>query len=346
MFHLSNRIFIRFQLFFVFMLTILVSSGLAQEKKQAFQIPFPTDPNQWLNSSPLTQANLKGKGVVFWFYEESCPKCRDKWPAILQTSRDNANVPIIFIAVNSGNAKGAVRNYVKSTNIDWPVIIDTDRSFEKACKVKAISLQNINQSKILYANGKFRRGKLDMNLNATKAAKGATWNIDPATMPKELKKACRALEFGNYIKAGLVLKRSLKSSNEAVKEKASELIASVTSKINTDFKAVESLESNGEYWAAYQKARSIKPTYKGFSVPDEVTAKVTELKGHQTVMQERRADSIYRSAIKTGNKGGKTNHKKAIEKLEKIVANYSDTEAAKKAQAVLDKVKDTAAEGQ
>src|SRR5690349_3653751 len=42
----------------------------------------PRDPAAWLNSPPLSVEALKGKGVVLWFFEEQCPRCRAKWPGM------------------------------------------------------------------------------------------------------------------------------------------------------------------------------------------------------------------------------------------------------------------------
>jgi hypothetical protein len=33
-------------------------------------VPLPTNPQQWVNSPPLTAPMLKGKAAVLWFYEE------------------------------------------------------------------------------------------------------------------------------------------------------------------------------------------------------------------------------------------------------------------------------------
>ncbi len=33
-------------------------------------VPLPTNPQQWINSPPLTAPMLKGKAAVLWFYEE------------------------------------------------------------------------------------------------------------------------------------------------------------------------------------------------------------------------------------------------------------------------------------
>src|SRR5215475_14011153 len=64
----------------------------------------PSEAAVWLNSPPLTVDALKGKGVFLWFFEETCPTCRGKWPGLYELARRFEGQPVVFIAVNSGNS--------------------------------------------------------------------------------------------------------------------------------------------------------------------------------------------------------------------------------------------------
>ena len=63
---------------------------------------FPVDPAVWINSSPLSLQQLRGKAVFLWFFEETCPQCREKWPSMIERAQQMKDQPIVFIAVNSG----------------------------------------------------------------------------------------------------------------------------------------------------------------------------------------------------------------------------------------------------
>src|SRR5688500_17367649 len=59
--------------------------------------------SQWWNFQPVSVQNLKGKGVVLYFFEEGCPRCKERWPELLQTAKKFEGQPVMFIAVNSGS---------------------------------------------------------------------------------------------------------------------------------------------------------------------------------------------------------------------------------------------------
>ena len=90
-------------------LTSLLVAGAAggaatgQAADDAFRLP--DQPAAWVNSPPISLSALKGKAAVLWFYEEQCPNCKKKWPALLAAAKQYEGQPIVFIAVNSGNSR-------------------------------------------------------------------------------------------------------------------------------------------------------------------------------------------------------------------------------------------------
>ena len=58
---------------------LAAASVVAAEPDSAL---LPANPAMWLNSPPLSAESLKGKGVFLWFFEETCPSCRGKWPGM------------------------------------------------------------------------------------------------------------------------------------------------------------------------------------------------------------------------------------------------------------------------
>src|SRR5262245_41779356 len=74
---------------------------------------FPSEPAAWINAPPLSAEMLKGKGAVIWFYEEQCPNCRNKWPGMYELAKKYEGQPVLFMAVNSGNSRDAVQEYVQ-----------------------------------------------------------------------------------------------------------------------------------------------------------------------------------------------------------------------------------------
>lgn len=87
--------------------------------------PFPSDPVHWINSGPLTASGLKGKGVVLWSFEEECPRCRERWPGLIESAKKFEGQPVVFIAVNSGSGRSTVEDYARQVKCPWPVLVDT-----------------------------------------------------------------------------------------------------------------------------------------------------------------------------------------------------------------------------
>ena len=74
--------------------------------------PLPTNAAQWANSSPLTYDGMNGKGVVFWYFEETCPSCAKKWGGLKALADAYADKPVLFVAVNSGSNPWALDVYL------------------------------------------------------------------------------------------------------------------------------------------------------------------------------------------------------------------------------------------
>ena len=129
--------------------------ALAQESADLL----PGDAASWINSPPLSAETLKGKGVFLWFYEEQCPNCRAKWPGLYDLAKKYEHDPIVFIAVNSGNSRGAIEQYAKSVDLAWPTIVDTARQTERRWFDKRISLENIHQVGLILPSGQKTLGR-------------------------------------------------------------------------------------------------------------------------------------------------------------------------------------------
>ena len=133
--------------------------------------PLPTEKGAWVNSLPYSQKLLNGKSMVLWFYEEGCPRCRSKWSELQQMARYFSRQKVLFVAVNSGNSAAQVAAYAKQVDARTAIIVDTDRSLEKAAGVPEINLENIYQLVVFDPNGKLHQtGTLDMRVAGEKAA--------------------------------------------------------------------------------------------------------------------------------------------------------------------------------
>jgi len=300
--------------------------------------PLPSDPNAWINSGPLSVNGLKGKGIVLWFFEEDCPRCRARWPEMIETSKTFESQPVVFIAVNSGNPRTKTEAYVRQNKIPWPVLVDTSRDFERACgMIQEISLQNISQIRYVTADGQIHTGlNDDLQEIAEKAVEGATWKVDPLTVPESLKPVWAAVEIGNYKGLAGSLKKSAGSNKADVKQASEQLMAIVQKEIDDQMARIEEAQQGSNPYKAFELASELSDRFIGFELPKEAAALKKDLAKDPKVKAGQLAAKgldIARKQLAAGNPALKA---KARAGLEKVIAEFPDTVLAAKAQELLD----------
>lgn len=301
-------------------------------------LTLPADHTMWLNGGPVSPEQLKGKAACIYFFEETCPKCRESWPKMQSIAKRFEQKPIVFIAVNSGNPREAVAKYMQDVKVNWPVIADANRQFEKTAELpREISLQNIMQIRVIKADGSvqmvdWRNPEPDIE----KGMDGATWPNDPANVPAQLFPLWRMLEFGmGPGPTGGLLKTGLASTDPAVKAAADQLNTRVQTKIATDMQAAKAAFAGGEKWKSYKMVDGISATFTGIDLPESVgkakTALVADAEVKKQLDAQRELDSLKkraRTATPAAMKG-------LIQKLKEIPTTFAGTDAAAEAELLI-----------
>ena len=99
--------------------------------------PLPT--GDWLNSKPLTWADLRGKIVVLKFWAIGCGPCYNELSALHGPASDkkdseppdkkDSKTPVVFIGVHSrGNSKEEIEEVVNRLKLGAPICIDRNAS--------------------------------------------------------------------------------------------------------------------------------------------------------------------------------------------------------------------------
>ncbi len=315
--------------------TAAVSSAQdAGDKKQTPRLP--TNPAAWINSQPLTTEMLAGKAAVFYFFEETCPKCADAWQKVLFQAGKFDGTPIMFIGVNSGTPRPQLEGYLRKHNVKWPVICDSDRSFEKQFDFM-ISLENIKQARLLMPDGKFKNADADnLEGSAVDGARDAKWKVEleAKDVPQVLIPAWMSIEFGRYPEAAATLKKNLNGKG-AIKEVATKLNQFVLDDLTAQVDAAKKSLEDGKKWDAFKRFSAIPQRFKGFTVPNEVSAKIKELTTDDAIKEEQAAMKQLDSAIQAASRSPSA-RKGAIKQLEKLVKDHPDTEAASEAQKLIE----------
>lgn len=307
--------------------------------------PLPAAPQQWINSTPLTPEILKDKAVVFWYFEETCPSCEKKWPGLLEIAQKYEGQPVLFVAVNSGSPRQQIEQYARRNKINWPILLDPDRSFESQSGVGEISLQNIYQVRGLSGDGEFtpsRGGEIAEVAEAI--ASSGKWHVDPKEIPAALQPAWQAVEFGNFSAAAQMLKKNAASPKEDIKEAVAKLQGVVDAEIEGGLKRAAEAKESGKTWVAYKELGTLQTRFKGYTLPASVAADIKDLKNDEQIKKELNAAKAF-DTLKQKVSGGKFPPKSVRAQMEKFLEQYPGTEAAEEVTAALARF-DSAAGGQ
>ena len=300
-------------------------------------VSLPTDPSAWINSGPIAAETLQGKSALLYYFEETCPSCRARWPSLLEMSKQFEDKPIVFIAVNSGNSREEVAAYAKEVKCTWPILVDPSRQFERDSGLPTpISLQNIMQVQFISADGKLGQGSWkDVPGTIEKALAGAKWNIDPTGLPKQLLPVVRGLEFNTMSAIPAPLKAGLTSADPAVKAGAEQLNGLLQAKIAADLQASKAAYAAGEKWKSYKLVNGITQTYAGIELPEAVNKAKTALSADEAVRTQLNAARELESLKKRARTAPPAAQRGLVKQLKDLADKYADTEAGVEAKALL-----------
>jgi cytochrome c biogenesis protein CcdA/thiol-disulfide isomerase/thioredoxin len=109
----------------------------AETLKVEGTLPQLTGAVEWLNSSPLTAAQLKGKVVLVDFWTYSCINCLRTMPYVKAWAEKYRDQGLVVIGVHAPEFAferdlGNVRKAVKDLGITYPVAVDNDYAIWRA----------------------------------------------------------------------------------------------------------------------------------------------------------------------------------------------------------------------
>jgi thiol-disulfide isomerase/thioredoxin len=307
---------------------------LALSQSTAAAEPAVVFPADWVGSPPLTAEALRGKAALLYFYEEQCPGCKAKWPKILEAARAYQEQPILFVAVNSGTSRADVEQYVREVGLEWPVIVDVDRSFEAACGITEVNLQNICQVAFLNAQGEVLLGSWsDLEGTATRALQGAKWNIDPSDIPDDLKPVWRSIEFGEYAAVGPELVKAKTSRKAEVKSAAAKLLGVVDSQIETELAAAAAEPTP---YRAFEHYTTIVARFAGYPAVNKAVSARRELAKKPAYKKELAGIKQFEKQRQLAASDKPALRERALAALRKLAADAPDSEAGRRAQELID----------
>ena len=313
------------QLIVTLMFALFCASAVAAD--------LPPFPRTWVNGDPVDQAGLKGKLTVLYFYEETCPQCRGRWPEVIGIADEFKGKPIVFIAINSGNEAGPVAGYARGVRLPWPVIVDTDRSFETAVGVGFITNDNNIKVRIVGPDGKLYQSSIE-NFKASieRHIDKAAWKIDPTTIPEPLQGAWKSVEFGQYQSALGLIQRGTSASNTQIKTAAQSLLKQIEADLDALLAKAKAAEKSGKKWEAYKHYLEATRSFKGLPKATEAGKTLKTLAEDASLTSEIRAMAALENADKQLASRSRTQRRDGLAMLDQIIEQFPNTEAAEKAK--------------
>jgi peroxiredoxin len=314
---------------------LLASSAtvaMAQEGAGSNSQKLPAHPNFWINSPPITNDMLRGKAAVLFFFEESGTGV--DWPKLLLQATKFEGTPVMFIGVNSGTPRLQLEAYLRKNKVNWPVICDADRSFERQFDIM-ISPENTRQARLLMPDGSFKNGDFNnLEGSAVDASRDAKWKVEPVNLPPVLQSAWLAIEFGKYPDAAQTLKKNQFGKGD-IKEWAAKLNQVVMDDLNRQLEDAKKSLDEDKKWDAYKRYSAISIKFKGFTVPSEVASNIKELASDDAIKGEQAALKQLDLAIQAASRSPSA-RKGALKQLQKLIDDHPGTEAAGEAQKLID----------
>jgi hypothetical protein len=233
--------------------------------------------------------------------------------------------------VNSGVPREKVAGYLQKHGITWPTIVDPDRSFEKSLQMKPISLQNIWQFRALDAEGQWQAFSADLETKANQLLETASWNVDPTTIPENLRAEWFAVEFGNYAAVARSLQKAALSRKEEQAAAAKALLDHVFAEFEERSTDAAALADDGKTWEAFKAYRNIEWQFDNYDV--DVSEAMKGLRSDANVKKELAGEEALATAQRIIARSGLGQAKR---RLGAVIEDHPDTEAAATAKEFLE----------
>jgi thiol-disulfide isomerase/thioredoxin len=288
-------------------------------------------PGLFNDGSEYRLADLKGKVIVLWMYESTCPRCRGMIPEqnkIVQALKDR---PVKFIAIGASDTAMDVANYGRQTGLAMPIFVDSLGLMEKRYGQK-ISLNNILQVRVIGVDGKVAGLRMDAN-EITKAAEKATWKYKGDDYDARLNPALDCFEWGQYSKGAKLLAPLRKNKVKAVADSADKLFNALKEE-GKEWKEDADKLAEDEPVQAHDLYTRIAVVFAGDELGKAVDEPLKKLQSKKAVKDEIAARKAYALALSNMSRMTPAQKRQAAALFQSIAKKFADTPTGDKAAEV------------
>jgi thiol-disulfide isomerase/thioredoxin len=276
---------------------------------------------------------LRGKVVVLFFFEESCPRCRGTIPERNKLVQSMKDKPVKFIAVDPGHGISDANIYQQETKLIMPVYPDPLRVMEGRWG-EHISLQNVYQFKVIDAEGKLAALSLDQ-IPAVVAK--ASWKYKDKGYNPKLNAAIECFEWNQHAAGMKMLKPLLKDHNKTVADDAQKLLAEIKGEVE-QWKADADKMVDDKPVEAYDLYAHVAAVFPADELGKSVEEPIKKLKTNKAVKDEMGARQMFEQVGGVMAKATPQQRAQVAQFCRSIVKKYPGTPTAEKASALADEL--------
>jgi hypothetical protein len=180
-------------------------------------------------------------------------------------------------------------------------------------------------------NGNLQNGGRDQASELKQLAPSGKWKVAPDQIPEPLKKAWRALEFGQTSVAAPLIKQALSASDAKVKEAAQKLEGAIKEEIAKRMASAKSSLDGGDKWAAFKSYNSVTDDFKDFADAKPALSEASKLKSDAKVTRQLQAKLMLEQCQKLLASQKRNEQEQGRAGLKQIAEQFKDTEAGETA---------------
>jgi peroxiredoxin len=237
-------------------------------------------------------SDFKGKVVVLFFYESTCPRCKGTIPARNAVVKAFKDRPVMFIAIGASDPWYDVARYSRETGLAMPIFVDSLGLMEKRYGQK-ISLQNIWQFRVIGPDGRIvgyemTRAALEKVLDEVKVE----WKYNRKDYDPKLEPALAAFEWNQHVVGMKLLAPLRKSKTKAVAKSAAQLYAEIRKEGEAWKEEAEKVAEENPL-QAYDLYGRVAKVFAGEDLAKSVAAPMKKLAADKAVSRELAARKAF-----------------------------------------------------
>jgi thiol-disulfide isomerase/thioredoxin len=311
--------------------------GVSRAERGAYGTAAPEfPPGVFSDGGHYSVEDFRGKLLVLYFYENSCPSCRGLVPTRNKLVASYKDKPVKFIAIGPHDTLGEVKAYTQGTGLVMPVFADPMGVMQKRYGF-SISLQDIYQFRIINPEGVVVSYLADEK-SIDRALETVKWKFKDAGYHAKLAAAVDAFEWNRWVVGMKLLKPQLTSTDKEVKASAEKLYGEIK-KLGEEWKEEAGKSAESEPVKAYDLYTRVATVFEGEDLGKSVANDLAKLKTNKVVALELEGRKAYGQLEQALTKASAAQKDDVVKFCTGFVKKYEGTPVAARVQSYLDDLK-------